>query len=89
MLTFVSQKCAQASQLLSQIEKVGSVDPQVALLLLRMCGAFCKMVHLERSTPPSLVAEGFRYFDNDVRHCFASCTGVDTSDDAWEQAQLS
>ena len=85
----VSQKCAQASQLLSQIEEVGSVDPQVALLLLRMCGAFCKMVHLARSTPPSLVAEGFRYFDNDVRHCFASCTGVDTSDDAWEQAQLS
>ena len=85
----VSQKCAQASQLLSQIEEVGSVDPQVALLLLRMCGAFCKMVHLARSTPPSLVAEGFRYFDNDIRHCFASCTGVDTSDDAWEQAQLS
>ncbi|KAL5484316.1 hypothetical protein EMCRGX_G020790 [Ephydatia muelleri] len=78
-----------ASQLLSQIEEVGSVDPQVALLLLRMCGAFCKMVHLARSTPPSLVAEGFRYFDNDIRHCFASCTGVDTSDDAWEQAQLS
>ncbi|KAL5509541.1 hypothetical protein EMCRGX_G004932 [Ephydatia muelleri] len=78
-----------ASQLLSQIEEVGSVDPQVALLLLRMCGAFCKMVHLARSTPPSLVAEGFRYFDNDVHHCFASCTGVDTSDDAWEQAQLS
>eukprot|EP00731_Ephydatia_muelleri_P036196 Em0214g2a len=54
-----------------------------------MCGAFCKMVHLARSTPSSLVAEGFRYFDNDVRHCLASCTGVDTSDDAWEQAQLS
>ena len=59
----VSQKCANASQSLSQIEEVGSVDPQVALLLLRMCGAFCKMVHLARSTPPSLVAEGFRYFE--------------------------
>ena len=85
----MSQKCAQASQLLSQLEEVGSVDPQVALLLLRTCGAFCKMVHLARSTPPSLVAEGFKYFENDVRHCFALCTGVDTSDDAWEQAQLS
>ena len=86
---FVSQKCAQASQLLSQLEEVGSVDPQVALLLVRTCGAVCKMEHLARSTPPSLVAEGFKYFDNDVRHCFALCTGVDTSDDAWEQAQLS
>ena len=70
---FVSQKCAQASQLLSQFEEVGSVDPQVALLLLRACSAFCKLVHLARSTPPSLVAEGFKYFDNDVRHCFALC----------------
>eukprot|EP00731_Ephydatia_muelleri_P010164 Em0005g750a len=60
----VSQKCAQASQLLSQIEEVGSVDPQVDVWRIL-------------------------YFDNDVRHCLASCTGVDTSDDAWEQAQLS
>ena len=40
----VSQKCAIASKLLSQLEEVGSVDPQVALLLLRQCGGFCKLV---------------------------------------------
>eukprot|EP00731_Ephydatia_muelleri_P035490 Em0128g7a len=73
----------------SQLEEVGSVDPQVALLLLRTCGAFCKLDALGKIHTPSLVAEGFKYFDNDVRHCFALCTGVDTSDDAWEQAQLS
>ena len=86
---YVSQKCAIASKLLTQLEEVGSVDPQVALLLLRQCGSFCKLVHLARSTPPSLVAEGFKYFDNDVRHCFALCTGVDTTNSSWEQAQLS
>ena len=50
---------------------------------------FCKVVHLAKSTPPSLIAEGFRYFDNDVHHCFALCTGVDSSNSAWEQPQLS
>ena len=63
----VSQKCATASKLLSQLEELGSVDPQVAQLLLRHCGGFCKLVHLARSTPPSLIAEGLEYFDNDVR----------------------
>ena len=85
----VSQKCATASKLLSQLEEVGSVDPQVALLLLRQCGGFCKLVHLARSTPPSLIAEGLEYFDNDVRHCFALSTAVDTTNNAWKQAQLS
>ena len=91
---FVSQNSAMASKLLcTQLEEVGSVDPQVTVLLLRQCGGFvfCKLVHLAVSTPPSLVAEGFKYFDNDVRYCFAlsTCTGVDTISSAWEQAQLS
>ena len=47
---------------------------------------FCKIVHLARSTSPSLVAKGFKY---DVHHCFALCTGIDTTNSAWEQAQLS
>eukprot|EP00731_Ephydatia_muelleri_P024447 Em0016g718a len=64
-------------------------DPQVALLLLRLCGSFCRLVHLARSTPPSLIVDGLALFDNDVRHCFAECTMVDTSDAAWQQAQLS
>ena len=85
----VSQKCAIASKLLSQLEEVGSVDPQVALLLLRQCGGFCKLVHLARSTPPSLIAEGLEYFNNDVGHCFALSTAVDTTNSAWKQAQLS
>ena len=73
MMLFLCQvKCAMASKLLTQLEEVGSVDPQVAVLLLRQCGG---LVHVARSTPPSLVTEGFKYLDNDVRHCFALCTG--------------
>ena len=86
---FVAQKRAEARHLLTQLEEVGSVDPQVALLLLRLCGSFCRLVHLARSIPPSLIVDGLALFDNDVRHCFAECTMVDTSDAAWQQAQLS
>ena len=86
---FVSQKCAIASKLLSQLEEVGSVDPQVALLLLRQCVGFCKLVHLARSTSPSLITKGLEYFNNDVCHCFALSTAVDTTNSAWKQAQLS
>ena len=38
------------------------MDPQVALLLLRKCGSFCKMVHLVRSTPPSQMADAMQMF---------------------------
>ena len=54
--------CAKAQDFLHMWEDVGSVDPhdQVALLLLRWCGSFCKMVHLARSTPPSLMADALQ-----------------------------
>ncbi|KAL5459944.1 hypothetical protein EMCRGX_G033342 [Ephydatia muelleri] len=79
----------ELSALLSQLEQVGVLDPQVALVLLRLCGGFCKLVHLARSTPPSLSSQALSLFDNDIRRVFSECTGVDTSDTAWKQAQLS
>ena len=48
------------------LEDVGSVDPQVALLLHCQCGSFCTMVHLARSTPPSLRADALQMLDNDI-----------------------
>ncbi|KAL5499483.1 hypothetical protein EMCRGX_G010909 [Ephydatia muelleri] len=86
---FVAQKRADAAVLLSQLAEVGAEDPQVAFLLLRQCAAFCKLVHLARSAPPSHIAEGFALFDKDVRQCFAECTAVDAADVEWMQAQLS
>ena len=86
---FVAQKRADAAVLLSQLAEVGAEDPQVAFLLLRQCAAFCKLVHLARSAPPSHIAEGLALFDKDVRQCFAECTAVDAADVEWMQAQLS
>ena len=61
------------------LEDVGPVDPQVALLLLRQCISFCKMVHLARSTPPYLMADALQMFDNDIYDAFAECTALGIS----------
>ena len=86
---YISNKCASAKLLLHKLDKVGAQDAQVALVLLRLCGSFCKLAHLARATPPSLSIKALELFDIDVRHCFSQCTAVDTSDEAWLQAQLS
>ena len=38
---FLAQKRAKAVKLLSQMSEVGSLDPQIALLLLCHCATFC------------------------------------------------
>ena len=80
---YASQKRAEAQGLLHMLEDVGSIDPQVALLLLRQCGSFCKMEHLAHSIPPSLMADALQMFDNDIHHAFAEWIN------SWQQAQLS
>ena len=87
--SFISKKHTKAKILLSQLEEVGIVDPQVALILLRLCGAFCKLVHLARATPSALTSKVFALIDDDIRMTFCRCIGVDMSDTAWQQAQLS
>ena len=88
---FLAQKRADAAKLLSQLTEVGAEDPQVAFLLLRQCAAFCKLVHLARSTPPSYVADGLALFDKDVgvNASLNAHAALDTSDIDWMQAQLS
>eukprot|EP00731_Ephydatia_muelleri_P038808 Em0920g1a len=68
---------------------LGSCDPQIALILLRMCGGFTKLVHVARSTPPSLALDELHAFDEQVRCTFTECQAIDTTDSSWMQAQLS
>ena len=79
----------EARAVLSQLEQVRMMDPQVALVLLHLCGGFCKLAHLARSTPPSLSSEALKSFDDDILRAFSQCMGVDISNIAWDQAQLS
>ncbi|KAL5493203.1 hypothetical protein EMCRGX_G014348 [Ephydatia muelleri] len=85
----LDRKRSEAGFLLKRLEDVGQVDPQVALVLLRLCGGYCKLVHLARAIPPSFSQSGLQMFDRDVQKCFTSCTGVHPSNVAWNQAQLS
>ena len=63
-----------ASKLLSKLEEVTCINPQVALILLRLSGGFCKMVHVARTTPPHLASGSLESFDSDVRLlCFSNC----------------
>ena len=87
--TFISHKHGLAKQLMLQIEEVGALDPQVALMLLRTCSGFCKLSHLARATPPSLSVKVLELFDQDVRNCLSQSTSVDLTDVSWNQAQLS
>ena len=75
-------------RLLSRLIEVGASDPQVALTLLCLCGSYCKLFHLARATPPSLVSEALQLFDVEVRQCFAQSIAVEVTDRAWQQAQL-
>ena len=52
--TFISHKHGLAKQLMLQIEEVGALDPQVALMLLHTCSGFCKLSHLARASTLTL-----------------------------------
>ena len=82
---------SQGSQVAVPVElsEVGALDPQIALLLLRHCASFCKLVHIARSTPPSFVSEGLALFDVEARRYFTDCVAIDASDSDWLQVLLS
>ena len=85
---FIANKCDESSKLLSGLVDVAAIDLQVAVTLLRICGSFCKMIHLARVTPPSLASDALVSFDLKVRQCFTLASAIDVPDSAWSQAEL-
>ena len=83
------EKCSKAKILLSALVEVAAADLHVAASLLRICGSYCKLVHLARTTHPSLSLQSLQFFDEEVRRCFSTCIAADIPDDHWQQAQLS
>ena len=86
---FIAEKCSKAKVLFTALVEVAEADLHVAVSLLCICGSYCKLVHLARTTPPSLSCESLKFFDDEVRHCFSTCIAADIPDDHWKQAQLS
>ena len=79
---FFAAKRVEFTKLLSKLEDVSVIDPQVAFNMLRLCSGFCKIVHLARSTPPSVAADSLKIMDSDVRSCFSKCFSIDLSEAA-------
>ncbi|KAL5509256.1 hypothetical protein EMCRGX_G004594 [Ephydatia muelleri] len=85
---FIASKRVKALKLLSRLQDVSVIDPQVAFTLLRVCGSFCRLAHIAQSTPPSLSSDPLQIFDIAVKECFATCSALDLTEHAWQQAQL-
>ena len=86
---FVINKQTSVSFLLQQLQ--GLENPQLTLALLRKCAAFCKMTHISRVTPPTLIKSSLSEFDDSIHHCFTECLALNLSPQSsgWKQACLS
>jgi len=84
--SFVSDRVNKAEKLLEAIAELE--DPQIALLLLRQCASFGKVVFVTRCTPPDLLGSELQRFDAGVRRCFERFSGICPDDLEWRQASL-
>jgi len=72
------------------LQELGAVpDPAVALLLLRHCASFSKLVFSCRSMPHTVHATAIHEFDQSVRSCLESFLCANFSDSEWSLASLS
>lgn len=82
-----SERVDKSLPLLEALATLG--DAQTALLLLRHCASYCRLVYTTRATPTLGLGRALEGFDAAVRACLeAACTGPLTAE-AWLQASLS
>ena len=63
-------------------------DPQVVHFLLRLCCAFCRVVHLTRTVPFHFAVSAWEFFDDAVVNACSKGLGVIFSPEALEQLAL-
>lgn len=68
------QRVSKAAALLDAIAELE--DPQVALRLLRACAGHTRLLHSMRCNPPQPPQAALEHFDDLVRTCFSSFTGL-------------
>ena len=81
---FIAENCSKAKVPFTALVEVAEADLHVAVSLLCICGSYCKLVHLARTTPPSLSCESLKFFDEEVTRCFSTCIAADIPDDHWK-----
>ncbi|CAK0809588.1 unnamed protein product [Prorocentrum cordatum] len=81
---FTERRSAKAGPTLAALE---TLHPQVALLLLRRCASFCKLVYSARTAPPELQAGALRGgYDAAQRGALGCLLAADLTDAQWHQA---
>eukprot|EP00662_Eupelagonemidae_sp_cell21_P058208 gene58208-biopygen120951 len=83
---YIAKRVAKTTPLLDAVSDVP--DPQVALVLLRQCASFGKVVYSLRVTPSEFHGNASQLFDAAVRQCFERFTGLFPDDVCWRQATL-
>ncbi|CAK0887833.1 unnamed protein product, partial [Prorocentrum cordatum] len=80
---FTERRATKVGPTLAALE---TLHPQVALLLLRHCASFGKLVYCARTAPPELQAGAFRSFDAAQRAALGGLLAADLTDAQWHQA---
>ena len=81
----VRRRRLKAKALMEKICEVN--DAQTALLLLRSCAGYTKLMHNTRTSPSSSMASELSSFDLDVRRAFEAIMNIVPDDAAWNRAQ--
>ena len=72
---FVRAAAEKAAKLLMEIESLEE-SPQAGLHLVRSSAGFCRLVHIARATPPELIQEQLKAFDERVTESVQVISGV-------------
>ena len=81
----VKRRRLKAKALMQSICEVN--DSQTALLLLRSCAGYTKLMYNARTSPRSSMADELSVFDADVRGTLESIMNVSLDDGAWARSQ--
>ena len=84
---FASRKRDKACELLRALPRLQ--NPQIALSILRRCAGFCRLAHIARATPVEFTVAALALFDDDMRRSLDESAAIESTDSAWQQAQLS
>jgi hypothetical protein len=83
----VRKRSTKAGKIMAQLGKME--DPQSAVLLLRHCAGFSKILYSTRTVPPAAHREALEEYGVQMRQCLDEVLQKPTDERGWKQAQLS
>jgi hypothetical protein len=83
----VRKRATKAGKIMSQLGKME--DPQSAVLLLRHCAGFSKILYSTRTVPPRAHRQALEDYGVQMRQCLDEIMQKPTDERGWKQAQLS